>query len=135
LLFDAVQATWNLLERSAGPALAEAHQLGVGVIIKEALANGRLTPRNDSLAFAVQRRLLDEAAADLGTTPDAVALAAVLARPWVDVVLSGAAVEEHVASNVGAVEVVWGEELARRLAPLVEPPGAYWRTRAELDWN
>jgi aryl-alcohol dehydrogenase-like predicted oxidoreductase len=135
LLFDAVQATWNLLERSAGPALAEAHQLGVGVIIKEALANGRLTPRNDSLAFAVQRRLLDEAAADLGTTPDAVALAAVLARPWVDVVLSGAAVEEHVASNVGAVEVVWGEELERRLAPLVEPPGAYWRTRAELDWN
>ena len=51
-LFDAVQATWNLLEPSAGPALAEAHAAGVGVIVKEALANGRLTARNDDPAFA-----------------------------------------------------------------------------------
>ena len=32
--FDAVQATWNLLERAAGSALAEAHAAGVGVIVK-----------------------------------------------------------------------------------------------------
>ena len=37
-LFSAVQATWNLLERSAGEALAEAHASGMGVIVKEALA-------------------------------------------------------------------------------------------------
>ena len=46
--FDTVQATWNLLERSAGPALAEAHDAGLGVIVKEALANGRLTARGDA---------------------------------------------------------------------------------------
>ena len=45
-LFGCVQATWNLLEPSAGPALAEARAVGMGVIIKEALANGRLTSRN-----------------------------------------------------------------------------------------
>ncbi len=45
--FDSVQATWNLLERSAGPALAAAHEAGLGVIVKEALANGRLTERGD----------------------------------------------------------------------------------------
>jgi len=38
--FQSVQATWNLMEPSAGPALAEAHDAGWGVIIKEALANG-----------------------------------------------------------------------------------------------
>ena len=43
--FDSVQATWNLLEMSAGPALAAAHAAGLGVIVKEALANGRLTAR------------------------------------------------------------------------------------------
>ena len=43
--FDAVQATWNLLERSAGDALRSAHDAGMGVIVKEALANGRLTAR------------------------------------------------------------------------------------------
>ena len=40
--FDTAQATWNLYERSAGPALAAAHEAGLGVIVKEALANGRL---------------------------------------------------------------------------------------------
>jgi aryl-alcohol dehydrogenase-like predicted oxidoreductase len=39
-LFRSVQATWNLLEPAAGPALAEAHAAGCQVIVKEALANG-----------------------------------------------------------------------------------------------
>src|SRR4051812_8057062 len=39
-LFDAVQATWNLLERAAGPALERAHAAGVRGDVKEALGNG-----------------------------------------------------------------------------------------------
>lgn len=58
LLFDAVQATWNLLERAAEPALQEAHSAGMGVIIKEALANGRLTDRNQGVNFSKQLALL-----------------------------------------------------------------------------
>ena len=34
-LFEAVQATWNVLESSCGPALAEAHAAGWTVIIKQ----------------------------------------------------------------------------------------------------
>lgn len=41
--FDAVQSTWNLLKRSAGPALARAHAAGLQVVVKEGVANGRLT--------------------------------------------------------------------------------------------
>src|SRR5262249_16141913 len=33
-LFDCVQATWNLLEPSAGNALHESHEAGVGIIVK-----------------------------------------------------------------------------------------------------
>jgi aryl-alcohol dehydrogenase-like predicted oxidoreductase len=44
-LFDAVQATWNLRERAAEPALARAHAAGVRVYVKEAPANGRLAGR------------------------------------------------------------------------------------------
>src|ERR1700741_4332569 len=40
-LFDAVQATWNVLEPSAGAALAEAQAAGVGGIGEEGLADGR----------------------------------------------------------------------------------------------
>ena len=47
-LFSSVQATWNLLEPSAGPALAEAADAGWAVIVKEAVANGRLTAAGDA---------------------------------------------------------------------------------------
>ena len=43
--FSSVQATWNLLEPSVETALVEAHDAGWGVIVKEAVANGRLARR------------------------------------------------------------------------------------------
>lgn len=126
--FDIVQATWNLLERSAGRALAEAHAAGLGVIVKEVLGNGRLTPRGgDSLLMNV--------AAERGTTPDALAFAAVLAQPWADVVLSGATTTEQLRSNLTALDVAYDDELDRRLTPLVDDPAQYWATRAALPWN
>ena len=134
-LFDAVQATWNLLEPSAGPALAEAHALGLGVVVKEALANGRLTARNDDSDFADGHRLLEAEAARLSTTIDGLALAAALARPWADVVLSGAAGVDQLRSNLAAAAVAWDTEAEGRLDPLVEPPDAYWSARARMPWN
>jgi len=131
-LFDCVQATWNLLERSAGPALAEARAAGLGVIVKEALANGRLTDRNADADFAGPRARLQLHADRLATTLDALALAAALAQPWADVVLSGAATTDQLRSNLGALEVAWDGEADAALVPLVEPPRAYWRRRAAL---
>ena len=49
-LFGAVQATWNLLETSAGQALAEAADTGLAVIVKEAVANGRLASLDPSIS-------------------------------------------------------------------------------------
>lgn len=123
--FDAVQATWNLLERSAGPALSAAHAAGLGVIVKEALANGRLTGRGGI-------RELSEAAERAGTTPDGLALAAVLAQPWADVVLSGAATVAELQSNLAAEALAPEPGL---LDDLIEDPASYWETRAALPWN
>ena len=134
-LFDTVQATFNLLERSVGDALAEAHSAGLGVIIKEALANGRLTERNSAPEFAGGLERLRAQAERLNTTVDALALAFVLAQPWADVVLSGAATEAHLRSNVTAVEVGWDEEAEASLEPLREPAEAYWETRSRLPWR
>src|SRR5262249_54147891 len=41
-VWSSVQATWNLFERSVEPALRLAKQAGLRVLVKEALANGRL---------------------------------------------------------------------------------------------
>ncbi len=126
--FDAVQATWNLLEPSAGRALAAAHAAGLGVIVKEAVANGRLTSRGNI-------RSLMQFADETGVTPDALALAAVLAQPWVDVVLSGAATAEMLTTNLVALDVNLGGEILHRLSGLAEDPAAYWEQRSALPWN
>ena len=122
--FDTVQATWNLLERSARPALERAHATGMGVIVKEALANGRLTARGDvnRIQAEAERR---------GTTADALALAACLAQPWTDVVLSGAATVEQLESNVAALGVTDTDGLDE----IAEQRDAYWARRAALPWN
>jgi len=123
--FDTVQATWNLHERSAETALAAAHDAGLGVIVKEALANGRLTARG-----ADPR--LTSAATAAGTTPDALAIAAVLAQPWVDVVLSGAASVSTLESNLAAREV---QVDVSELDGLREPGDEYWKRRSSMAWN
>jgi aryl-alcohol dehydrogenase-like predicted oxidoreductase len=127
-IFDTVQATWNLLERSAGPMLAEAHKAGLGVIVKEALANGRLTARGDIPELL-------ELAERCSVAPDALALAVALAQPWADVVLSGAATVDTLRSNLTALGFELGEPLDPELEALAEEPARYWDERAALPWN
>lgn len=134
-LFDAVQATWNLLEPSAGAMLGAAHDDGRGVIVKEALANGRLTPQERAEPFDVPHPLLRGQADRLNASVDALAIAAALAQPWSDLVLSGAATAEHLRSNVAALDVDFDAEAAEALAPLAEDPDAYWQTRSRLEWT
>lgn len=125
-LFDVVQATWNLCEQSAAPALAEAHARGLEVIVKEALANGRLTARNPDPRL----RPLKDAARRFGVGEEAIALGAALRLPFVDVVLSGATTVEQVRQNAAS----------RQLPPaviseLLTPPAQYWAERAQMPWT
>ncbi|MFE9249379.1 aldo/keto reductase [Streptomyces sp. NPDC007088] len=127
-LFRTVQATYNALDHAAGPALAEAHSAGRTVIVKEALANGRLA--GDAAPEALRA-----VAGELGLGADAVALAFVLRAPWVSVVLSGAATTAQLASHLHAPLADLDEDRVERLSRLAEDPRAYWRRRAELPWQ
>ena len=130
-LFTDFMATWNLLERSAGDALREAHEAGRGVIVKEPLANGRLGPRSD----AARAGPLAAAAREAGATPDAIALAAALSQPWADVVLTGAVTVDQLQSNLGAIDLLNGRGELPELDDLREEPEPYWRARAALPWR
>src|SRR3954449_1452676 len=103
-IFTSIQATWNLHERAAEDALA---RCGLKVMVKEALANGRLADR------------------------DAEALSAALHRPWAMVVLSGAASVDVLRSNLRALETPDPGELPE----LVENSETYWAARSNLQWN
>lgn len=130
-LFRSVQATWNPLEPSAGQALAEAHAAGCLVIVKEAVANGRLAGREPGAVTATLTAIADE----LSATPDAVALAAALQQPWSAVVLSGAATTAQLASNLAATAVTLQPDHLARLGDLAEPAAQYWHHRSRLAWR
>jgi aryl-alcohol dehydrogenase-like predicted oxidoreductase len=129
--FRCVQATWNLLEPSATPALIEAHDRGWGVIVKEGLANGRLT---DQSTVPLPRPLSD-VADGLGGSADQVALAAALAQPWADVVLTGAVTPSQLRSNLSALNLAVDTDSLDQLSTIAERPAEYWRTRAKLRWS
>ena len=128
-LFASVQATWNVLERSVEPALVEAHDSGWGVIVKEALANGRLA-LPDTCPPAVAA-----IAARHSAQPDAVAIAAVMERPWADTVLSGAATTGELESNLAAPAIQLSADELIELSACVEPAEGYWAARSRMAWT
>jgi UDP-glucose-4-epimerase GalE len=114
------QATYNVLERSAEPALIAAHASGRRVIVKE--ANGRLTSRGDRLQRESKRA---------GVSADALAIAFVLQRSLASVVLSGAVAVAQLDSSSSALDL---EEVGS-MDDLRESSADYWQKRGTLPWN
>ncbi|WP_019059857.1 aldo/keto reductase [Streptomyces prunicolor] len=127
-LFRTVQSTYNALEISAGPALTEAHDAGLAVIVKEGMANGRLA---DPYAPDALKAVAEET----NTGADAIALALILREPWAGVALSGAATAAQLASNLHAAAVDLNDDQLSRLATLAEEPRTYWEKRGRLPWH
>ena len=127
-LFRTVQSTYNALETSAEPALAEAYAAGLTVIVKEGMANGRLAEPQAPTA-------LKAVAQETALGCDAVALAMILRRPWAGIVLSGAATVGQLGSNLHAAAVDLDDDQVARLGALAEEPGAYWARRGQLPWH
>jgi aryl-alcohol dehydrogenase-like predicted oxidoreductase len=136
-VFDSVQATWNLLERGAESALQDAYDAGMKVVVKESLANGRLTQANrdegDLLYPSVAR--IRELAERRGTNVETLALAAALTRPWASFVLSGAATVDQIRSTVVALDFAYDSELDQQLRSVAVTSDEYWRARSSFRWN
>ena len=132
-LFTSFQTTWNPLEPSAGPALAEAADTGARVILKEVVANGRLTPAGDDGTDGA--RAAAALAERLGIPLDRVAVAAALANPWAWRVLLGPVDKAQLESNVDAADLVLPSGVDDELAALAEAPERYWATRSARPWS
>ncbi|HEY0529312.1 MAG TPA: aldo/keto reductase [Gemmatimonadaceae bacterium] len=136
-VFDSVQATWNLLEPAAESALADAHSTGMKVVVKEVLANGRLTSaksnQDESFAPAIVR--INDVAKHLSTTIDMLATGAALGRPWADVVLTGAATVAQIEATAKARPIELGGEAEETLSSIALRSTDYWRARSSFAWN
>lgn len=129
-LFDSVQCTFNVLEQKPGPALKEAVDSGMDVIIKEGMANGRVF-QNEKLA---------EYATKLSCAMDQLALGFILSQGFEPRVLSGAVTSEQLESNWKALHVAEtlskDPNLLENLAKdCVVDSEFYWSERSALSWN
>lgn len=115
--FSAVQATWNVLERSGTEAMRRAADAGWLVVVKEALANGAVLESS-----ALEGRA------------DAAGIAAALALDDRALVLSGAVTRAQLASNLEALELD-GEAIAAATTALVQEPTDYWAARSRRAWR
>ena len=136
-LFSAAQVTWNLLEPTVQTAAAEAAQAGWAVLVKEAVANGRLAPGGDA---AGPDSPLATAAATARVTPDAIAISAALAQPWATLILSGAVSPGQLDANLTALPLAAQHSMAgpgaSQLAEtMAENPTRYWAERSERPWS
>src|SRR5256714_172560 len=85
------------------------------------------------LAESLER--IREVADDRGTTIEQLALAAALARPWADFVLTGAATVEQIQSSAAASDLVYDTELEEQLRSVSISSDEYWRARSSFSWN
>lgn len=130
-LFDSVQCTYNILEQRPFPALLEAHEEGMDIIIKEGMANGRI----------FQSKEMKEFSETSGYPLDQLALACILAQPFRPRVLSGSVTDEQLVSNLQALNI--SEELKNERKELLTEimqeasisSEQYWTDRSNLGWN
>ncbi|WP_382309508.1 aldo/keto reductase [Herbiconiux sp. UC225_62] len=127
--FSAVQSTWNLLEQSAGPALERANDARWLVVVKEVLANGRLSAEGTAGGREADAAAL---AARDEQPLEGLAIGAAVAHPWADIVVSGAVTRKQLRSNLDAKAPAVPVE---QLEALAEPPEQYWAERAAREWR
>jgi aryl-alcohol dehydrogenase-like predicted oxidoreductase len=134
-LFDTFQATYNILDQS----LAEISDLllsqGKRIIIKEALANGRLFPNEQYPHYSKLYQHLKSLAKKYETGEDAIALRFCMDSLNSFTVLSGAGQKEHIEANLQAENFKLDEEEITALQAFSIPPDTYWAERKKLGWN
>ncbi len=134
-LFDLFQVTYNLFDQSLANEIQLLQQMGKRVVIKEALANGRVFPHSHYAHYQKSYALLSALASKYEVGIDAIALRFCIdaVRPFV--VLSGAATKAHLRDNVKTLDFSLEEEDLARLFNQGVPPEAYWAERKQLNWQ
>jgi len=128
-LFDVYQVTYNILEQSTYQTLKHLKKAGKFLIIKEAMANGRLFL--PSKAY----NILENLAQKYKVGADAIALRFCLDAIDSDIVLSGAADTRQLKENLKALRFNLTADEIDLLKSCKIASEQYWKQRSQLDWD
>jgi len=134
-LFEVFQCTYNVLDQSI-------YELGHHIIsdkkqlvIKEALANGRLFPNTDYPAYQHLYKKLETFSEKYQVGVDAIILQFCLTKLAGAIVLSGASKPEYLSQNLKATAFKLSSEEIEELVQFKTTPKWYWEERKQLTWN
>ncbi|MDO6597241.1 aldo/keto reductase [Oceanihabitans sp. 2_MG-2023] len=134
-LFDAFQVTYNVLDQSLETMCNTLAKQGKKIIIKEALANGRVFKNSNYKHYSKLYNTLEKLAIKYHVGIDAIALKFCQQNIKKSIVLSGASNTEQLISNLQANKITLLEEELNSLKKLKITPVAYWQERKQLPWN
>ncbi|MFT4971057.1 MAG: aryl-alcohol dehydrogenase-like predicted oxidoreductase [Paraglaciecola sp.] len=134
-LFDTFQVTYNIFDQSLAPISKELSAQNKKLVIKEALANGRVFPNTQYTHYTAAYDVLDRLAKKYDVGIDAIALRFCADSIPVFKVLSGAANHQHLFDNLKVNHFELEEEDVAILKKLAIKPTQYWTERKLLGWN
>jgi len=134
-LFESFQVTYNILETSTHEVLAGLINKGKTVIIKEALANGRVFKNDDYAHYEGLYNDLERLSIKYKAPIDAIALRFVIDYLQPGIVLSGASNTHQLAENIKALDFKLDNKELISLRQHAVDSNFYWNERKKLDWN
>jgi aryl-alcohol dehydrogenase-like predicted oxidoreductase len=134
-LFDTFQVTYNMLDQSLLEISERLIREGKFVIIKEALANGRIFRNVSYPHYNELYELLEALALKYHVGVDAIALNFCSETIPGSMVLSGASTKTHLKSNLNLKTFRLSEIELDTLKNFRMDTGTYWQERKQLTWN
>lgn len=132
-LFDSFQVTYNILEQSSLEVLNTLKSKNKTIIIKEALANGRIFNQENKAVYSFLEILSKKYKVGI----DAIAIRFVIESIEPDFVLSGASNTKQLEQNLKAInkDLSFTASELNQLKLLRRNPKSYWDERSLLNWD
>ncbi|MDO6820568.1 aldo/keto reductase [Zobellia sp. 1_MG-2023] len=135
VVFDSFQVTFNMLEQAVLPVLRDIKLQDKKLIVKEAMANGRIFENEKYPQYQSLYTKLKTLAEKYEVGVDAIALRYVMDKVQPDYVLSGAADIHQLEQNLKANSFTLNEEELAELTKEKVNSKAYWEERSRLSWD
>lgn len=134
-LFDTFQVTYNIMDQSLSSITDVLHKENKRIIIKEALANGRIFPNTSYPQYSDLYKNLDRMSHKYQVGIDAIAMRFCMDSIKPFVTLSGASSPNQILENLRTSTFELEDEDVQLLKTFNVAPEDYWLERKQLTWN
>jgi aryl-alcohol dehydrogenase-like predicted oxidoreductase len=134
-VFDLFQVTYNFLDQSLQEISAELMRHNKQIVIKEALANGRVFRNHAYPHYSEMHTILECLSEKYSVGVDAISLKYCEQTITNSIVLSGASTSEQLKENLKLNTFTLSNNDIYILNGLNIPPDFYWTERKKLAWN